>query len=61
MRDAAEFNLSEIIAHIDQMQADAARERKETRLALWALVLSGATTGAALFAAGATFMKFFSR
>lgn len=56
MSDAG-LNLRETIAHIDQMQADAARKRQEIRLAPWALALSGATTGAALFAAGAAFMK----
>lgn len=51
------LNLREIIAHIDQMQADAARKRQEIRLAPWAMALSGATAGAAFFAAGAAFWK----
>lgn len=54
-----ELNLRETIAHIDQLQADAARKRQEIRLAPWTLVLSGMTTGAALFASGAAFMKLF--
>ena len=53
----SELDIREKIAHIDQMLADHDRKRQEIRYAPWALVLSAMTTGAALFAAGATFMK----
>jgi hypothetical protein len=56
---SADLNIRETIAHIDQMQADAARKRQEIRLAPWQLALGGAASGAALFAAGAAFMKLF--
>lgn len=59
MSDADSLDLREQIAHIDQMLADAARKRQEIRLAPWALALSGMTAGAAVFAAGAAFMKLF--
>jgi hypothetical protein len=52
-----EIDLREKLAHIDQMLADRDRKRQEIRLAPWQLVLSGMTTGAALFAAGAAFTK----
>jgi len=39
------------------MLADHDRKRQEIRLAPWQLVLAGMTSGAALFAAGAAFMK----
>jgi hypothetical protein len=42
---------------IREMLADHDRKRQEIRFAPWLLVLSAMTTGAALFAAGATFMK----
>jgi hypothetical protein len=51
------LDIREKLAHIDQMLADHDRKRQEIRYAPWALALSGATTGAALFAAGAAFMK----
>lgn len=56
MSDTAELNLREIIAHIDQMQADAARKRQEIKLAPWAIALAGMTAGAAFFAAGAGYL-----
>ena len=55
-----DVDLQEKLAHIDQMLADHDRKRQEIRLAPWALALSGMTAGAALFAAGAAFMKLFS-
>ena len=53
-----ELDVREKIAHIDQMLADHDRKRQEIRYAPWLLVLSAMTTGAALFAAGAAFMRF---
>jgi len=52
-----DLDMREQIAHIDQMLTDAARKRQEIRLAPWQLVLTGMTTGAALFAAGVAFAK----
>ncbi len=52
-----DVELRERLAHIDQMLADHDRKRQEIRLAPWQMALSGMTTGAALFAAGAAFMK----
>lgn len=52
-----ELDLREKLAHIDQMLADRDRKRQEIRFAPWQLALSGMTTGAALFAAGAAFTK----
>ncbi len=51
------LKLRQIIADIDQKRADTDRKRQEIRLAPIALVLSGATAGAAFFAAGAAFYK----
>lgn len=56
---ADSVDLREKLAHIDQMLADHDRKRQEIRFAPWILVLSGLTTGAALFAAGAAFVKLF--
>ena len=53
----AELDIREKLAHIDQMLTDHDRKRQEIRLAPWQLALSGMTAGAALFAAGAAFMK----
>ena len=53
------LDIREKLAHIDQMLADHDRKRQEIRFAPWALVLTGLTSGAALFAAGAAFMKLF--
>jgi len=55
-----DVNLQEKLAHIDRMLADHDRKPQEIRLAPWVLVLSGVTSGAAVFAAGAAFMKLFS-
>ncbi len=46
------------IAHIDQMLADHDRKRRAIRSAPWQMALGGMTSGAALFAAGAAFMRF---
>ena len=54
-----DVEISERLAHIEQMQADRDRKRQEIRYAPWALVLSGMTSGAAVFAAGAAFVKLF--
>lgn len=57
------IDLREKLAHIDQMLADHDRKRQEIRYAPWVLLLPVAvamlTAGAALFAAGAAFMKLF--
>jgi hypothetical protein len=54
-------DLREKLAHIDQMLADHDRKRQEIKYAPWVLLLPVAigllTAGAALFAAGAAFMK----
>jgi hypothetical protein len=66
-----QLDLREQIARIDQLLADHDRKRQEIhfahadhdrtrqeiRLAPWQLALTGMTTGAALFAAGAAFVK----
>jgi hypothetical protein len=52
-----QLNLREQIARIDQLQADAARKRQEVQIAPWQMVIAAGGTGAALFAAGAAFMK----
>lgn len=49
-----------IFTDMRRIEADHDRKRHEIRLAPWALVLSGLATGAALFAAGAAFMKLLS-
>lgn len=54
-----DVELRERLAHIDQMLADHDLKRQEIRLAPWSLALGGATSGAALFAAGAAFVKLF--
>ncbi len=60
------LNVREQIIHIDQMIADidlklADRDRKRQgmKFAPWIAITSGMTAGAALFAAGAAFTKFF--
>jgi hypothetical protein len=55
----AELNIREKLAHIDQMLADHDRKRQEIRLAPWQLVLTGVTSGAAVFAAAFAFAKIF--
>ena len=51
------IDIREKLAHIDQMLADHDRKRQEIRFAPWAMLASGLTAGAAIFAAGAAFMK----
>lgn len=57
------IDLREKLAHIDQMLADHDRKRQEMRYAPWVLIvpaiIGALTAGAALFAAGAAFMKLF--
>jgi hypothetical protein len=53
------LDIREKLAHIDQMLADHDRKRQEIRLAPWALVMTGVTSGAALFAAAFAFAKLF--
>jgi hypothetical protein len=55
--DMQGLDVREKLAHIDQMLADHDRKRQEIRFAPWLAVLSGMTAGAALFAAGAAFIK----
>ena len=55
--EPSSLDIREKLAHIDQMLADHDRKRQEIRLAPWQLVLAGMTSGSALFAAGAAFMK----
>jgi len=59
MTDSAieQIDIREKLAHIDQTLADHDRKRQEIRFAPWQLVVTGMTTGAALFAAGAAFFK----
>lgn len=62
MTDATEtapLDIREKLAHIDQMLADHDRKRQEIRYAPAAMLVSGLTAGAAIFAAGAAFMKLF--
>jgi hypothetical protein len=47
------IRIDQMIADIDQKYADRDRKRQEIKLAPWALVLTGLTTGAALMGAGA--------
>jgi hypothetical protein len=54
-----QIDIREKLAHIDQMLADHDRKRQEITLAPWQLALTGVGTGAALFAAGAAFVKLF--
>lgn len=57
--DTGQIDIRKKLAHIDQMLADHDRKRQEIRFAPWQMALSGMTAGAALFAAGAAFMKLF--
>lgn len=59
MPDDTDLDFREKLARIDQLLADRDRKRQEIRLAPWQLSLAGMTSGAALFAAGAAFMKLF--
>jgi hypothetical protein len=58
-----QIDIREKLAHIDQMLADHDRKRWEIRFAPWQLVVTGMTSGAALFAAGAgaAFFKLLER
>ena len=58
------LDIREQIARIDQIQADIGqklastdRTRQEVRIAPWTIAFTGLGAGAALFAAGAAFMK----
>ncbi|MDR2836957.1 MAG: hypothetical protein LBV49_00020 [Azonexus sp.] len=64
--DPRELDLQEQMSRIRQLidasdrdRAQAARQRQEYRFAPVVLAISGATAGAALFAAGAAFAKLF--
>jgi hypothetical protein len=52
-----ELDIREKLAHIDQILADHDRKRQEIRYAPWFAAMTGMGTGAALFAAGAAFVK----
>lgn len=58
--DTVQFTHRDQLARIDQLLAEGAWERRVTRLAPWQLAMSGLTAGAAIFAAGAAFMKVFA-
>ncbi|WP_428483989.1 hypothetical protein [Rhodopila sp.] len=51
--------MRQIIADIDQKRADTDRKRQEIQFAPWQILMTGLGSGAALFAAGAAFMKVF--
>lgn len=51
----AQHDLSRVQSELGRSQRD--RVRQEMRFAPWAATISGLTAGAALFAAGAAFMK----
>lgn len=57
--DLQGLDVREKIAHIDLMLADHDRKRQEIRYHPIIILFSGLTSGAALFAAGAAFMKIF--
>jgi hypothetical protein len=52
-----QLDIREKLAHIDQMLADHDRKRQEIRFAPWQIAVTFMTAGAALFAAGAAFIK----
>jgi hypothetical protein len=54
-RDA--LDIREKLAHIDHMLADHDRKRQEICLAPWQIAFAAMANGAALFAAGAAFIK----
>jgi len=60
MNEPPILDIREKLAHIDQMLADHDRKRQEIGLAPWLAICTGMTTGAALFAAGAAFVKVLS-
>ncbi len=62
----ADLNIRDVLARIDKQQvetqkftAEALKLTRDRQLAPAALVISGMTAGAALFAAGAAFVKIF--
>jgi hypothetical protein len=62
-----QLDIREKLAHIDQMLADHDRKRQEIRVETWkiaiavaSVIASSMAAGAALFAAGAAYMKLFS-
>jgi hypothetical protein len=55
--DLEKLKLRQIIANIDQKQADAERKRHEARLAPWQIGITLMGGAAAFFAAGAAFVK----
>ena len=55
--DIERLKIRQIIADIDQKRADTERKRQEYRFAPWVLMATGAGAGAAVFAAGAGFLK----
>jgi hypothetical protein len=57
MTDLEALDIREKLAHIDQMLADHDRKRQEIRYAPFLATISGLTAGAAIFAAGAAFIK----
>lgn len=52
-----DIDLREKLAHIDLMLVQHDRVRQEFRFAPWQIAFAGMTSGAALFAAGAAFVK----
>jgi hypothetical protein len=52
-------HIDQLLAHTAQLLAQHDRTRQEIRFAPWLAALSGMTAGAALFAAGAAFVKVF--
>ena len=54
------LDIREQIARIDKLIVESGKVRLETRLAPWAVLFTGLGAGAALFAAGAAFMKLIS-
>jgi hypothetical protein len=56
-QDYPQIDIREKLAHIDQMLADHDRKRQEIKYAPWIAAMTGMGTGAALFAAGAAFVK----
>ena len=54
------LDVREQIARIDKLIIEAGKTRLDTRLAPWQIVTTALGAGAALFAAGAAFMKIIS-
>ncbi len=55
--DLSKLDLQEQIARIDDLLIDSQKKQREYHLALWQVVAAVFGGGAALFAAGAAFMK----